>query len=141
MKTKETNKRFILTKKHLNKLVKDVNGLLDCDITIRSRKREIVEPRQIVQGFLYNKTLLTGEYIGKYFGMKHAAVIHSANLLSDLDSYFLDKYPELFEYLKHVELKYSSVFVKRNYYISRINKTLDQKSIKSLKQINKILTV
>ena len=141
MYSKHENNRFKLSKRNIDTIVKDINEIMDLDITKRTRKRNVVEPRQILQGFLYYRTVLTSSYIAEYFEMNHASVLHSCKLYFDLQSYFKGKYKNLYRYLGQVELKYSDEYAKRSYYINSINATLENKSVKALRDINRILNV
>lgn len=76
----------------IHKAVCSFYYLDDKELFIKTRKREIVEPRQI---FHYlsrklNKNLLSTNTIGRYYyketGVKwdHCSVLHSTNVVSDL---------------------------------------------------------
>ena len=94
-----------ITKKTVRQIIKHVNILLDVDITIKRRLRSIVEPRQIIQAFLYYKSNLSLEEIASFFSKSDSTVLHSAKIYSDLKPLFFKKYPLLFEYLDELELK------------------------------------
>ena len=71
------------------------------DITIKTRKREVVEARQIAHDTAKNKTSLSLAAIGWQIGRKdHATVLHSLKVVKNLKKgkMYMKKYGGLFEY-------------------------------------------
>jgi chromosomal replication initiator protein len=72
------------------------------DITIKSRKREIVWARQLAMFILRKKTKMSLSKIGELCGNKdHATVLHACKSISNLietDSYFRKKYNEILQF-------------------------------------------
>lgn len=72
------------------------------DITIKTRKREIVEARQIAHYFAMKLKCGSLAHVGLNIGMKdHATVLHSSNVVDNLyktDKIFREKYGGLIEY-------------------------------------------
>lgn len=54
------------------------------DIQGKSRKRELVIPRQVIMYFLTEYTDLTYKIIGNIFNRDHTTVIHSKDTIKDL---------------------------------------------------------
>ena len=62
-------------------------GMTATQIKTATRKRGILEPRQIAMYLCKLKTKNTLEEIGAYFGFDHATVSHSFKVISDLMKY------------------------------------------------------
>ena len=63
--------------------ISDCTGVPMSFIAIKSRKRAIVETRQLVVYFLSLKDM-SWERIGKYVGLDHASAYHARNAVEDL---------------------------------------------------------
>lgn len=73
------------------------------DICSRSRKRELIVPRQILIWFLKNKCKLTLTKIGEIFGLDHTTVIHSCKRVELIMDESLN-YPEKMHFDKLYKL-------------------------------------
>lgn len=62
-----------------------VSEITDIEIRLKSRKREIVQPRQIAMYLIKKHTNLSLKQIGSFFGgFDHTTVIHSVQTVEDL---------------------------------------------------------
>lgn len=93
--------RFMHEKK-IKKIIGDFFDTTYEDVTIKSRKREIVYVRQMMMYFLAKYTQLTLVTIGKMFGGKdHTTVMHSLQVIDDLK----DVYPQIANQIERITEK------------------------------------
>jgi len=64
--------------KYIIKFIKRISG---CDITLNTRKTEVVEARQVAMVIIKNNTRLSLSKIGSLFGRDHATVLHAAKVV------------------------------------------------------------
>lgn len=107
------------TAKEIKKIVANYYGLNVYDLDKKSRKREIIEPRQIAHKIIKDKTIKMSlrEVGAEVGGKKHDCVLHSiktVNNMIDTDK----EYKERYNYINE----------KCNRYVSKVNKI--QKCIK-----------
>jgi len=63
-------------------------------IHVITRKKEIIQVRQIISYFAYKEAKMTFEKIGEYFGQDHSNAVHSVKTVGnyiDTDSIYRDK--------------------------------------------------
>lgn len=78
------------------------------ELKIRRRKREIVAPKQLLQTFLFNLTLLTTSQVGKIFDMDHSSVSNSMKRVKadyQTDRRFRERVDDMLFNLKAMHLK------------------------------------
>ena len=84
-------------------IILHVNKILGIDIEEKTRKRPVVEGRQIAMYLIRKETTLTLEAIGDIFGKDHATVVHAINTVNnaiEVDKSYRDKYQELISFTK-----------------------------------------
>lgn len=77
--------KIVLTFEEVVKIVADEFGIRPEMMQIKSRKREIVKPRQIAQAMVHRFLKISqAETGGRLGGKDHATVIHACRLVDDL---------------------------------------------------------
>jgi len=85
---KSTSSRDEATALSIIKRVCEDTGILKCLLEGRTRKREVVEARQIAMFFIKKKTHMSLKGIGLLFGGRdHSTVIHANQTVTDLIEY------------------------------------------------------
>lgn len=77
-------------------------GLSPEMIHVRDRNRKIVFTRQLIMHYARKITLLTHKEIGKYFGLDHATVVYSCNLIAN----FIDTDKKMREKIEFYDTKF-----------------------------------
>lgn len=93
----------ILTPEMINKAAAQVWGVEVEDLFKKTRRREIVEPRQVIQYYRYSVLSERPGRIATDTKVNHATVIHAAKTMADLletDKYLKHKYTEFENLLK-----------------------------------------
>lgn len=90
------------------KFVGEYLGLRNDYYYLKSRKREVVQGRQIAITIIKSNTKLSLAFIGSYFGKGHATILHSHKTIDDL--YQTDKNLKIIfiTILKRLNLKYET---------------------------------
>jgi len=66
------------------KVVTDAYKTTYEDIAVKSRKREVLEPRQVVCWMMHRHAKITLREIGEYFNTDHTTVIHCVQVVNNL---------------------------------------------------------
>lgn len=70
-----------------DQIVNDLNEFADVDLKMRTRKRYVLEPRQVACYLIRQNTELSLMKIGKILGIDHSSVIHSVDVVRELRKY------------------------------------------------------
>jgi len=63
------------------KVIRYINDYTGLDITLNTRKREVVEARQVAMVIIKNTTHTSLSNIGKKVGLTHATVLHAIKVV------------------------------------------------------------
>lgn len=65
-------------------IISELSAFADVDIKTHTRKRTILEPRQVACYMIRKNTELTLHQVGNLLGIDHSSVCHSVDLVRDL---------------------------------------------------------
>ena len=81
----------------IDQIAAEIWGINPDLLPTKSRKREVVEARQILMQYRYIQRKLTQKMAGKRYNRDHATVNHAINKINELvqsDKHFLEKFQE-----------------------------------------------
>ena len=70
-----------------DQIINDLNEFAEVDLKMRTRKRDVLEPRQVACYLIRQNTELSLMKIGKILGIDHSSVIHSVDVVRELRKY------------------------------------------------------
>lgn len=70
-----------------DQIINDLNEFAEVDLKMRTRKRYVLEPRQVACYLIRQNTELSLMKIGKILGIDHSSVIHSVDVVRELRKY------------------------------------------------------
>ena len=115
---KESNKYnqgiSVMSRTKCRKIISIVNEFYQVNCLEFSRKRHIVEPRQVAMYYSYKLTNLTSNSVGLMFNKDHATVLHSINVIEGrlkFDREFKEHRVKLEELIFSVNFKNTDEFL------------------------------
>lgn len=96
-----------------DQIINDLNEFAEVDLKMRTRKRDVLEPRQVACYLIRQNTELSLMKIGKILGIDHSSVIHSVDVVRELRKYdkvFAERWKEWLEkrYRPRIETNFNT---------------------------------
>ena len=104
----------IISREKCRKIISVVNEFYGVNCLDLSKKRVVVEPRQVAMYYCYKRTNLTSTSVALMFNKDHATVLHSINIVEGrmlYDKKFKEQRPKLEELIFRVNFKTEAEFL------------------------------
>ena len=104
----------IISREKCRKIISIVNEFYGVNCLDLSKKRVVVEPRQVAMYYCYKRTNLSSTSVGLMFNKDHATVLHSINIIEGrmlYDKKFKEQRPKLDELVFGVNFKTEAEFL------------------------------